>query len=120
MIAAEDHEIPPPLVSFVRLLLLCPEDWEKAKERQKFPKPKFTEEDGPTVLEVINQGLRQRLDKFPSPIEVFASGVRCSDMKLTYTSGRLGTPFKSRSSIEETNGSDRSGRGKTNTVGDVE
>lgn len=70
MIEAEDAEIPPPLISFVRLLLLAPSDWEKAKERQKLPKPKLTEEDGSTVLDVINQGLRRRLNEFPSSIEV--------------------------------------------------
>ena len=70
MIEAEDLEIPPPLISFVRLLLLSPEDWEKAKEKQKLPKPKFSDEDGSTVLVVINQGLQRRLDQFPSTIEV--------------------------------------------------
>lgn len=72
VIAAEDHEIPSPLISFVRLLLLRPEDWERAREKQKFPKPKVAEEDGSAVLDVIAQGLRQRLKEFPSPIEVFA------------------------------------------------
>lgn len=76
MIAAEDHDIPPPLISFVRLLLLRPEDWVKAVEKQKFPKPKLTEEDGSAILDVVNQGLRQRLNEFPSPIKVSSSGVR--------------------------------------------
>ena len=74
MIEAEDLEIPPPLVSFVRLLLLPHKDWEKAREKQKLPKPKLGEEDGLTVLEVISQGLLRRLAGFPSPIEVIASG----------------------------------------------
>lgn len=120
MIAAEDHEILPPLISFVRLLLLWPEDWEKIKEKQKLPKPKLTEEDGPAVLDVIKRGLQQRLDEFPSPIEVFTSGVRSSNARLTCLSGRLGASFKSRSSTQETNGSHCSGRGKTNTVRDIE
>lgn len=87
------------MISFVRLLLLCPENWEKAKEKQKFPKPKLTEEDGSAVLDVINQGLQQRLSDFPSPIEVFASGMEPSDVKLTYVSGRLGDSFKLGTSI---------------------
>lgn len=73
MIEAEDLEIPPPLISFARMLLLSPKDWEKAKEKQKLPKPKLSEEDGSTVLDVINQGLRRRLEEFPSPIEVLVS-----------------------------------------------
>jgi SET domain-containing protein 6 len=74
VIEAEDIEIPPPLISFARLLLLSPEDWEKAKEKQKLPKPKLGEEDGSAVLVVINQGLKRRLDQFPSAIEVPTSG----------------------------------------------
>jgi hypothetical protein len=74
VIEAEDLEIPPPLISFARLLLLSPKGWETTRERQKLPKPKLSEEDGPTVLDVINQGLQRRLDEFPSPIEVIASG----------------------------------------------
>lgn len=121
VIAAEDHgEIPPPLISFVRLLLLQPEDWEKAKEKQKFPKPKFTEEDGSSVLGVINHGLRKRLDEFPSPIEVIASGARPGDVKLIHLSGRLGPPFEPRSSFEETKRGRRSGRGKAYSVRDAE
>ena len=73
MIEAEDLEIPPPLISFARLLLLSSQDWEKAREKQKLPKPKLGEEDGSIVLDVINRGLQRRLDEFPSPIEVIAS-----------------------------------------------
>ena len=87
MIEAEDDEIPPPLVSFARLLLLSPEDWERAREKQKLPKPKLTEEDGSAVLNVINQGLRQRLEEFPSTIEVFTAGLRSSEVKLMRHSG---------------------------------
>ena len=73
VIEPEDPEIPPPLISFARMLLLSPKDWEKVREKQKLPKPKLSEEDGPTVLEVINQGLRRRLEEFPSLIEVLMS-----------------------------------------------
>ena len=77
MIEAEDLEIPPPLISFTRLLLLSPEDWEKAKEKQKLPKPKLSDEDGSTILVVISQGLQRRLDQFSSSsIEVPASEPR--------------------------------------------
>lgn len=75
VIEAEDPEIPPPLISFVRLLLLSPEEWGKAKEKQKLPKPKLSEQDGSTALAVINQGLQRRLDEFSSPIEVLAFGM---------------------------------------------
>lgn len=74
VIEAEDLEIPPPLISFIRLLLLLPKDWEQAREKQKLPKPKLSEEDGSTILDVIIQGLQQRLDEFPSSIEVITSG----------------------------------------------
>lgn len=74
VVEAEDLEIPPPLISFALLLLLTPKEWEKAKEKQKLPKPKLSEEDGLVALEVINQGLRRRLDEFPSPIEVMHPG----------------------------------------------
>jgi len=70
VVEAEDLEIPPPLISFTRLLLLSPKDWEKAKEKEKLPKPKLDEEDGLTVLQVISQGMLLRLAQFPSPIEV--------------------------------------------------
>lgn len=69
VIEAEDSGIPSPLISFIRLLLLSQKDWEIAKEKQKLPKPKLNEEDGSIVLDVISQGLQQRLDEFPSPIE---------------------------------------------------
>ena len=75
VIEAEDLEIPPPLITFVRLLILSPENWEKAKEKQRLPKPKLSEEDELTVLAVINQGLQRRLDEYPSTIEVFAPGA---------------------------------------------
>jgi len=74
VIEAEDLEVPSPLISFVRLLLLSPESWEKVKEKQKLPKPKLSEEDGITALAVINQGLQRRLVEFPSTIEVFTPG----------------------------------------------
>jgi hypothetical protein len=74
VIEAGDLEVPSPLISFVRLLLLSPKDWNKIIEKQKLPKPKLTEEDGPTALDVIHQGLQRRLDEFPSPIEVISSG----------------------------------------------
>lgn len=74
VIEAEGLEIPPSLISFARLLLLSPEDWEKAKQKQKLPKPKLSEGDGSAVLVVINEGLQRRLDEFPSAIGVFASG----------------------------------------------
>ena len=74
VIEAEDLEIPPPLISFARLLLLSPKDWERAREKQKLPKPKLDEADGLTVLGVISQGMLLRLANFPSPIEVIASG----------------------------------------------
>ena len=75
VIEAEDPEIPPPLISFALLLLMLPEDWEKAKQKQKLPKPRLSGEDGPTVLDVINQGLQQRLNQFPSTVEVRAPGL---------------------------------------------
>ena len=75
VIEAEDLGIPPPLISFALLLLMSPEDWEKAKQRQKLPKPRLSEEDGPTVLDVISQGLQQRLNQFPSTVEVRAPGL---------------------------------------------
>jgi SET domain-containing protein 6 len=75
VIEAEDIEIPPPLISFARLLLLSREDWEKVKQRQKLPKPKLSEEDGSNVLDVINQGLQHRLNQFPSTVEVRAPGL---------------------------------------------
>ena len=74
VIEAEDLEIPPPLISFVRLLLLSSENWEKVKEKEKLPKPKLSEEDGSIALSVIDQGLQRRLDEFPSTIEVFVPG----------------------------------------------
>ena len=97
VIEAEDSGIPSPLISFIRLLLLPQKDWEKAKEKQKLPKPKLNEEDGSIVLDVISQGLQQRLDEFPSPIEVFESGLSSSDVRLTCILHRLtGNFFPSR------------------------
>ena len=118
MIEAEDLEIPPPLVTFARLLLLSPRDWEKAREKQKLPKPKLSEEDGPTVLEVINQGLQQRLAEFPSSIEVIVS-VPCRVIRLTYVLDRLGASLGARSSTEETERDHSSSGREANTVADV-
>lgn len=96
VVEAEDLEIPPPLISFVRLLLLSPKDWEKPREKQKLPKPKLGEEDGLTVLEVISQGLLRRLADFPSPIEVILLGPMLSDKKFDLRSRPTGSSFRSR------------------------
>ena len=113
VVEAEGHEIPPPLISFVRMLLLSHEDWEKVKEKQKPPKPKLTEGDGSRVLEVINQGLQRRLEEFPSSIEVFVSdGLRSSDVKLTYVQlqGRLGATLEAEPPAKGAECGDCSGR----------
>jgi len=95
VVGADDLEIPPPLISFARLLLLSHKDWEKAREKQKLPKPKLDEEDGSTVLEVITQGLERRSAEFPLLPEVIASKPRPSDRKFDIRFRPTGNFFRS-------------------------
>lgn len=58
-----DLEIPPPLTILVRLLLLCPRDWETTKSKQKLPKPKLDGIDSADLLMVVRLTLQTRLIK---------------------------------------------------------
>ncbi|KAF8070798.1 hypothetical protein FPV67DRAFT_1488737, partial [Lyophyllum atratum] len=60
-----DLELPEPLVSFVRLLLLSEGDWETAKTKGKPPKPKVDIETLNTVYDV----LETRLKAYPTTLQ---------------------------------------------------
>jgi len=54
-------ELPPEMVSLVRLLLLPLDEWEKARNKGKPPQPKFNLDVLNTVHDVLNQRLKEYL-----------------------------------------------------------
>ncbi|RDB25472.1 Ribosomal lysine N-methyltransferase 4 [Hypsizygus marmoreus] len=60
-----DLELPEPLISLVRLLLLDLHDWETAREKGKPPKPKADTQ----VLNIVHDVLEKRLDAYPRKLE---------------------------------------------------
>jgi hypothetical protein len=63
-----DLELPPELVSLVRLLLLPLDEWTKAKDKSKPPKPKADAE----ALEIIHDVLDKRLKGYRTTVKVCA------------------------------------------------
>jgi len=60
-----DCQLPDELVSFVRLLFLPQQEWEKTRKKGKLPKPAVDTQ----VLSVAAQVLEKRLREYPSSIE---------------------------------------------------
>lgn len=60
-----DLEIPPSIISVIRLLLLPDEEWEKIKEKAKPPKPKMDA----VALTVLHEVLQRRLKEYPTSIQ---------------------------------------------------
>ena len=63
--------IPPPFISFARLLLAPPPEWEKAREKGKPPKPKMDK----VTRAVVREVLERRVRMYPGSIEVSASYI---------------------------------------------
>jgi hypothetical protein len=61
-----DLEIPPSIISIIRLLLLLDEEWEKTREKAKPPKPKMDA----VVLTVLHEVLQRKLKEYPTSIQV--------------------------------------------------
>jgi len=61
-----DFELPPALISFVRLLTLPQEDWERTREKGKVPKAKVDV----GVLGVVGEVLGRRIGLYPTSIQV--------------------------------------------------
>ena len=59
-------ELPESLISLLRLLLSPDDEWEKARDKGKPPKPKIDER----VLTLILSVLRRRLEEYPTSLEV--------------------------------------------------
>ncbi|KAH7912417.1 hypothetical protein BJ138DRAFT_1083668 [Hygrophoropsis aurantiaca] len=72
-----DLSVPEALPSLVRLLLLTETDWEKARDKGKPPKGKVDSQ----VISLLLQVLSQRLNEYPTSIEVDEELLR--DGKLT-------------------------------------
>jgi len=62
-------ELPESLISLLRLLLSPDDEWEKARDKGKPPKPKI---DG-RVLTLILSVLRRRLEEYPTSLEFDAA-----------------------------------------------
>ncbi|GLB37803.1 putative set domain-containing protein [Lyophyllum shimeji] len=60
-----DLELPEPLLSFVRLLLLNQADWESARAKSKPPKPKIDTD----VLGIVLDVLETRLKAYPTTLQ---------------------------------------------------
>ena len=58
--------MPEELVSFVRLLLMPTDEWEKTSRKTKLPKSKVDV----AVLDVIQSTLLKRLKEYPTTLEV--------------------------------------------------
>lgn len=61
-----DCELAEELVSFVRLLLLPKDEWEKVAQKSKLPKPKLDKD----VLTIAVDVLEKRLKDYPTTLEV--------------------------------------------------
>ncbi|OCH87879.1 SET domain-containing protein [Obba rivulosa] len=64
-ILTTDCELPEELISFLRLLFLSKDEWNKTKSKGKLPKAKME----PELLPVIADVLKQRLAEYPTSIE---------------------------------------------------
>ncbi|KZT10912.1 SET domain-containing protein [Laetiporus sulphureus 93-53] len=60
-----DCELPEELASFVRLLFLANDEWEKARKKGKLPKAKVD----PSTLSIVADVLERRLREYPTTIE---------------------------------------------------
>ncbi|KIK69268.1 hypothetical protein GYMLUDRAFT_214349 [Collybiopsis luxurians FD-317 M1] len=60
-----DYEIPESMISLTRLLHLSTDEWEKAREKGKPPKPKLDTQ----ALDVLVTVLRKRLGQYPTSVE---------------------------------------------------
>ena len=60
------HGLPDEMVSFVRLLLLSGDEWNKTRTKSKLPKPKTDE----GVLVVVVKVLAKRLEGYPTVLHV--------------------------------------------------
>jgi len=63
-----DMELPEPFISLIRLLLLPPDEWVKARDKGKIPKPKPKLD--ATTLRVTQDILERRLALYPTSIQV--------------------------------------------------
>ncbi|KAG8902145.1 hypothetical protein FRC00_001239 [Tulasnella sp. 408] len=65
VIEAADDALPEDLIVFLRLLLLSPSEWRKAREKESLPKPKPDAES----LKLARRVLEERLKEYPTSIE---------------------------------------------------
>ncbi|KAG8956267.1 hypothetical protein FRC04_004344 [Tulasnella sp. 424] len=65
VIEAGDDTLPEDLLVFLRLLLLSPPEWRKAKEKESLPKPKPDAES----LKLARRVLEERIKEYPTTIE---------------------------------------------------
>jgi hypothetical protein len=61
-----DFQLPPVVISFIRLLTLTIDDWARSREKEKVPKAKV--DDG--VLRIVHEVLRRRMSLYPTSIQV--------------------------------------------------
>lgn len=78
-----DLELPQALVSFIHLLLLPGDEWEKLKAKSKPPKPKVDNE----VLAIARDVITMRLEVYPTKISVRETLSSAATI-LTYFVGR--------------------------------
>lgn len=64
-----DLEIPPAMMSLVKLISLSSEEWQKVKGKGKPPKAKLDQD----VAEVLRIVLQRRLKQYPTSLEVSVS-----------------------------------------------
>ncbi|TFY56372.1 hypothetical protein EVJ58_g7685 [Rhodofomes roseus] len=64
-VIASGSGLPEDLLSFVRLLLMTSDEWEKANRKGKLPKAKVDL----NVLDIIEKTLTKRMQKYPSTLE---------------------------------------------------
>jgi thymidylate synthase ThyX len=59
-------DIPPAIVQMTKILLLPQDDWEKARDKGKVPKPKME----PEIMQMLEKVLHRRSSRYRTSIEV--------------------------------------------------
>ncbi|KAF7305874.1 Ribosomal lysine N-methyltransferase 4 [Mycena chlorophos] len=79
LILESDHQIPPALISLIRLLQLDETDWGKTVEKDKPPKPKLDAESMGVVIRV----LERRLGEYPTTIDADLALLQTANTELS-------------------------------------
>jgi SET domain-containing protein 6 len=80
-------ELPDAMISLIRLLMMPTDQWTKARDKGKVPKPTLDD----AVLRIVQEVLEKRLAMYRTSIMVGTSGTCPLCLVLTSATGRRGT-----------------------------